>query len=1126
MAPNQKLVYEYVAYNAINYNGTAYFKSAVIKEFEGIIDNIEVGSFHKELYSFDNYSEKLDTILSGSVTDVEAAYQYILLDDNYYYVSEAEDTGANVCQFAYKAASVALNLDLSVFTQDEKRELIQQTILSVLSESSVIYEVENSISVQYVSAINDMLNQVKTGLISENADVKSVTAAITTISKESASLAKTYRTKGKEAFQQELGKKLSAYSLGVTVDVLDIVTQIDDEKAFSTALGKAKSFFGDLLSALEESEKEAYYYSVIKTQCNADISNKILDAIIEADKSNLVTSVAKDMKKQLNENMDEYFNGINVIINMAEDAARDFVKGKLKVLLKKGLSSTPVILITAAFNIADAIFGFNSYVKQQDAFDVYNVLAESFKSAYFSSIESRNSNDDIYSLLYLRALCEIRLSAESRFKNFMDEYIDGVYFAKVEKATILGWINKVKNTTYTDYDVWWDDVQYNILHSRDILFNVEALSDINIPRAPVVTLDYDKLETVQKFSSEYEYCFADGEWKSCTGDAIKFTVKVVPGTLRVRKAASADSLAGEIKTVKIFARKDLSKLITVKFDGRTYLIDNLTSSRNYEVAFVNSADEVVDWTTAKTISGSESTVKIYGMPEYDYVVIRSCQNSNLNETTSNPLVRTVQKKHTLDLTIDGSGTVSQTSTTGTYFNGESIDLVATASEGCEFIGWYIGGQCVSNDTFYIAEMDNGLSITAKFTGAKLESIEITELPEKLTYLENEELNDHGMKVVAIYDDGTTTEVTDYTAVVTSGVVGESQVDVNFGGKKTFFEITIEHDDTGWITVSEAAPGTDGYRYKACYACKNILDEESEHVAHLDFSGASLSLTDNLAINYKVKKALFEETGYTDPYVVFELNGVKTTVSEYTTDADKYVFKFDNIAPCQVKDTVNATLYATYDGEEYSSVTRPYSVAEYCYSTLNSYSQDKYAELRTLLVDLLNYCAVSQQYVNYKTDDLANAELTETQKQWGTSETPELSTVLNTKYKVVENPKAKWKGAGLALNDAVSMRFKFTADSIENLSVQVKTDFYEWIIPSEEFVEGDGFYYIYFNELGVGYMREPVYLTILEGDEAVSNTVVYSIESYAYEKQASTIKYLADLVKSMMKYGDSAYAYAN
>ena len=82
-------------------------------------------------------------------------------------------------------------------------------------------------------------------------------------------------------------------------------------------------------------------------------------------------------------------------------------------------------------------------------------------------------------------------------------------------------------------------------------------------------------------------------------------------------------------------------------------------------------------------------------------------------------------------------------------------------------------------------------------------------------------------------------------------------------------------------------------------------------------------------------------------------------------------------------------------------------------------------------------------------------------------------------------------------------------------------------PASKFEKvSDGVYYAYFDGLDASMMRKSLYLTVYSGDTAVSNTVQYSIASYAYEKKDSTIPGLADLVKAMMKYGDAASVYAS
>lgn len=81
----------------------------------------------------------------------------------------------------------------------------------------------------------------------------------------------------------------------------------------------------------------------------------------------------------------------------------------------------------------------------------------------------------------------------------------------------------------------------------------------------------------------------------------------------------------------------------------------------------------------------------------------------------------------------------------------------------------------------------------------------------------------------------------------------------------------------------------------------------------------------------------------------------------------------------MNDEVTAVLHAKKGNEEYTSPEKALSVKEYAYTLLNRYSSDEYSKLRTLLVDLLNYGAMAQKYVGYKTDNLVNSELTAVQK---------------------------------------------------------------------------------------------------------------------------------------------------
>ena len=210
------------------------------------------------------------------------------------------------------------------------------------------------------------------------------------------------------------------------------------------------------------------------------------------------------------------------------------------------------------------------------------------------------------------------------------------------------------------------------------------------------------------------------------------------------------------------------------------------------------------------------------------------------------------------------------------------------------------------------------------------------------------------------------------------------------------------------------------------------------------------------------------------------------------------------------------------------------VKEYCYNTLakTKTSNNQNKALRTLVVDLLNYGAQSQVYASYNTDKLVTADLTTIQNSWASNTVPTLNSILDIDYVAINNPTVAWTSAGLYLSDSVKIRFTISAESIDNLVATIDCAGKTYDIPSSDFVartDSENKYYIYFNNLTATQFSEPVYITVYNNDTAVSNTLCYSVESYAYSKigdgtQSSGDSKLDNLLISLIKYGKSAYDY--
>lgn len=228
----------------------------------------------------------------------------------------------------------------------------------------------------------------------------------------------------------------------------------------------------------------------------------------------------------------------------------------------------------------------------------------------------------------------------------------------------------------------------------------------------------------------------------------------------------------------------------------------------------------------------------------------------------------------------------------------------------------------------------------------------------------------------------------------------------------------------------------------------------------------------------------------------------------------------------MNDNVVAVLHATHNGIDYTSPEKVMSVREYAYTMLDRYNSDDYAELRTLFVDLLNYGAASQKYIGYQTDNLVNADLTDEQKAWGTNTEPSFTNIRDYDYKTIDHPTSKWIGSGLVLNNSVMVRAKFTAESIENKTVVITCGKGTFTYSKDDFVKDkDGNYYVYCDEIFANEMSEEILLTVYDNGVPCSNTMRFSIESYAklvHDSYKGTA--LDELTTAMMRYGNSAKAY--
>ncbi len=322
--------------------------------------------------------------------------------------------------------------------------------------------------------------------------------------------------------------------------------------------------------------------------------------------------------------------------------------------------------------------------------------------------------------------------------------------------------------------------------------------------------------------------------------------------------------------------------------------------------------------------------------------------------------------------------------------------------------------------------------------------------------------------------------------------------------------------------------TNGTQTRTCTVCGESETTEAPNTALLRRRGNALSLESSITLTTYITKDVVDY--YDEVYAEFTRNNTTQKVyasGESLTSGSTvyYVFDYDGISPQTLGDDISITFYGVKDGVTYNGNTYSYSPASYISSTLKSTTS---AKLKTLLVDLVYYGEACQVYQNYKTGNLLTDILTEEQKALRSTADLNLTNIKNAKYSLCENRLVKF-GTALRLNNSVEMAIpmNMTDVTLDELSLNVKvgsrTMTYTYAKNPENFEKGsDGYWYFYFDGIYANQMSDEVFITAYKGDEQVSYTLKYSVESYASTVTNEKLKAVTD---AMMRYGISAKAYS-
>ena len=322
--------------------------------------------------------------------------------------------------------------------------------------------------------------------------------------------------------------------------------------------------------------------------------------------------------------------------------------------------------------------------------------------------------------------------------------------------------------------------------------------------------------------------------------------------------------------------------------------------------------------------------------------------------------------------------------------------------------------------------------------------------------------------------------------------------------------SIANFEVSAMTGARGSSNTDELTQGDIEIYKSML-EEKPALPEFKVKTVSLSLSDSIAIHFKVEASVYE--AYENVYAMISCDGDVQRVEGVLGSDGRYWFSYRNLTPNMAKVPVEMTLYGTGNGQAYTK-TVSYSIYKYCQSLYKN-SDDS---VKTFIVDFLNYAAALQEYTNYNVDDLANVGF---DQSYASATLTAPVNQFNGRVTTIDNPTVAWKGIGIAIKDVINTRVKFQADDITGLSIRFTINGTDYNVTEFTPVEGtENQYYAYFGKTLPNEMRTAFTFTAYRNGVAVSNTAQYSIQSYAAQVGIDTNTTLGKVLDAMLKYGDS------
>ena len=620
LAPGESITEKYAVYNAVGYNNMMYLKSAAYTIEEGMGVDFEIIVTDFDLYNTVNALEKIEDIRSNFEKD--RMYRFLMGHYNYFYIQESLDRDSDFWtvygEALYGVGKSIFSFDFD-YNDEQTREITRKLVAQLLLDEAAQDAVAANIDTKYLDMTEKLLKAVA-GFLPDDESTNLLQEYMEN-SDNMAELAKTLQIKGLDGFYGRLGTVVG--STVISSVLTSYSTELDD--AFHGALGEACSKIGDVVEGAgkvvtawkDATEMTAALVNIAAAQeeakdlldmlaANVDQDTPIYDEIIDIQQS--MENVQNEMSKQFLSELTE-----EIVGKVAEEAATALLKSCFGAAA--GPLGTIYAVLKIAFGTLDYIFDWSGDIEDLHVLRVNTSLSFALTSAVNEyGLYPETRNQALYTLKALKYVIKMRLIGEQAY----------IEMAKSDDKAeeYLAHVRTETGVNYEDLDAYGSDIFAKILSYRDQMF-ATYYTDLDLPEAPEVSINYLTSTTNEAFSSDYEYSFDGSTWYVCDGNVITLNPGKVGCTLRVRVRSTETTLAGNLATITIPAKPVLFGDISVVYVGHSHRITGLKAG-TYTYQFTNDK-------TLETLTGTltvEEDDQLVVLPEngvWTYMAISSVE---------------------------------------------------------------------------------------------------------------------------------------------------------------------------------------------------------------------------------------------------------------------------------------------------------------------------------------------------------------------------------------------------------------------------------------------------------------------------------------------------------------------